>query len=142
MSGDLPYERILQECLKDEFAVLNAHLPRAQKSLLTLLSEVYPNVACNDGSTHYFKRKELAYLASLIDENEQETLLLPMLMEIRPDHDEVVITCGEAGRKIISNIIEMPVIYKDNKVTIYKSQLGVIRKALKTTTQYLTLCDL
>lgn len=138
MPSELPYERLLQECLKDELGVLNAHLPREQKSLSDLLREEYPHVVCNDGSTHSFKKKELEYLASLIDRDEQEALLLPMPMEIRPGQDEVAIVCGcGVGEKIISRILDMPITCKEGKVIIYKSQLGAVRKALKTTTQYL-----
>ena len=77
MPGELPYERMLQEYLRNELRVLNAHLPRSQEPLSDLLCEEYPHVVCNDGSIHVFKRKELGYLASLIGSDEQEALLLP-----------------------------------------------------------------
>ncbi len=138
MFGGLPYERALQEYLKDEFRALNAHLPRKQKSLLALLHEEYPHVVCNDGSTHFFKRKELEYLASLVDVGEQEALLLPVFIELRSEQDEVAVICERRlGEKIISEILNMPVTGGEGKLIIYKSQLGEIRKVLKTTTQYL-----
>jgi uncharacterized protein (UPF0216 family) len=138
MPNDLPYQRILQEYLKDELRVLNAHLPCTQKPLSELLGEEYPNVACNDGTTHLFKRKELEYLAGMTDADEQQILLLPMLIEVHPGQNEMAIICqGDVEKKIISKILDMPVTIKQNRITIYKPQLALLRKPLKTTTQYL-----
>jgi len=138
MLDELPYQRMLQECLRGELRVLNAHLPCEQKSLSGLLVEEYPNVVCNDGSTHLFKRKELEYLASMVDTDEQEVLLLPMLIEVNPGQDEMAIICrGGVEEKVISKILDMPVTSKRKRIMIYKPQLALIRKPLKTTTQYL-----
>jgi len=136
--SELPYQRMLQECLRGELRVLNAHLPCEQKTLSDLLGEEYPNVVCNDGSTHLFKRKELEYLASMIDTDEQEALLLPILIEVNPGQGEMAIMCrGEVEEKVISKILDMPVTPKQGRITLYKPQLALLRKPLKTTTQYL-----
>jgi len=74
MVNELPYQRILQECLKGELRVLNAHLPGKQKPLSVLLTEEYPGVVCSDGSAHLFKRKELEYLAGIINEDVAKAL--------------------------------------------------------------------
>ena len=138
MLDELPYQRMLQECLIGELRVLNAHLPSEQKPLSDLLGEEYPNVVCNDGSTHLFKRKELEYLASMIDTDEQEALLLPILIEVNPGQGEMAIICrGEVEEKVISKILDMPVTPKQGRIMLYKPQLALIRKPLKTTTQYL-----
>ncbi len=138
MLSELPYQRMLQECLRGELRVLNAHLPCEQKLLSDLLCEEYPSVVCNDGSTHLFKRKELEYLASMIDTDEQEALLLPILIEVNPGQGEMAIICrGEVEEKVISTILDMPVTPKQERIMIYKPQLALLRKPLKTTTQYL-----
>jgi uncharacterized protein (UPF0216 family) len=138
MVTELPYERMLQECLQGELGLLNASLPLEQKSLVDLLGEEYPHVVCNDGSTHLFKRKELKYLASLIDADEQEALLLPMLIAVSSGDGEMAIICrGEAEEKVISKILDMPITPKQQRVIIYKRQLSVLRQRLKTTTQYI-----
>ena len=138
MPSELPYQRMLQECLRGELRVLNAHLPCEQKTLSDLLGEEYPNVVCNDGSTHLFKRKELEYLASMIDTDEQEALLLPILIEVNPGQGEMAIICrGEVEEKVISKILDMPITLKQQRIIIYKPQLSILRKMLKTTTQYL-----
>jgi len=136
--SELPYQRMLQECLRGELRVLNAHLPCEQKTLSDLLGEEYPNVVCNDGSTHLFKRKELEYLASMLDTDEQEALLLPMLIEVNPGQGEMAIICrGEVEEKVISEVLDMPVTPEQGRIMLYKPQLALLRKPLKTTTQYL-----
>jgi len=138
MVNELPYQRILQECLKGELRVLNAHLPGKQKPLSDLLTEEYPGVVCSDGSAHLFKRKELDYLAGIIDEDEKDKLLLPVLIEVNPGQDEMAVMCnGEVEGKVISRVLDMPVKTSQGRIKIYKPQLAVIRKVLKTTTQYL-----
>ena len=128
---------MLQECLKGELRILNVHLPREQKQLSTLLAEETPSLVCNDGSTHLFKKKELKYLADILDNTEQVELLLPILIEVNPSQDEMaVISRGDIELKVISKILEMPLIIEQRKITIYKPQLAVLRKILKTTTQY------
>jgi hypothetical protein len=137
MSDELPYEKILQEYLKNELKVLNAHLPRYRKPLSELLDEEYPYVICNDGSSHFFKKKELEYLASIIDSDEQEVLLLPILIELMPNQSEVRVLCKEGvEEKIISRILDMPIVREQKSLLIYKPQLGLLRRTLKTTTQY------
>jgi len=138
MVSELPYERLLQESLKGELRVVNAHLPSKQKPLSDLLGEEYPHVVCNDGSTHLFSRKELKYLASLIDTDEQKALLLPMLIEVDAGQGEMAVICpGEVVEKVMAKVLDMPITPRQKKITIYKPQLAIVRKVLKTTTQYL-----
>jgi uncharacterized protein (UPF0216 family) len=74
----------------------------------------------------------------MIDTDEQEALLLPMLIEVNPGQDEMAIMCrGEVEGKVISKILNMPATVKQNRIIIYKPQLALLRKSLKTTTQYL-----
>lgn len=138
MSNSLPYERMLQECLKGELRVVNAGLPRSQKRLSDLLHEEYPHVLCSDGSTHLFKRRELEYIASFINIDEQEALLLPVLIELGANEAEAAIICQtDVEEKVISKILNMPTTPKQGRITIYKPQLALLRKTLKTTTQYI-----
>jgi hypothetical protein len=131
------YEKILQECLRGELRIVNAGLPKSQKRLADLLVEEYPRVLCNDGSTHFFKRKELEYLASMIAIDQQEALLLPMLIEVGLPETEATIICqGEVEEKLIAKILNMPIASEQGRIRIYKPQLALLRKRLKTTTQY------
>jgi uncharacterized protein (UPF0216 family) len=138
MAGDLPYERLLQESLKHELKVVNAHLPTRQKPLSDLLCEEYPHVVCKDGTTHLFRRKELRYLAGLLDAEEQKSLLLPLLIEVGAGSYEMTVLCPvEAAAKVIAGVLDMTVEPRQSKITIYKPQLAVIRRRLRTTTQYI-----
>ncbi len=137
MPNGLPYERMLQECLRGEFRLVNAGLPRNQKTLSDLLHEEYPHTVCSDGSTHLFKRRELEYLASIVNVTEQEALLLPMIIELGENQAEAAVMCqGETEEKVISKILDMPVTCEQGRIRIYKPQLALLRKILKTTTQY------
>ncbi|MBA7481762.1 hypothetical protein ES707_17238 [subsurface metagenome] len=48
-----------------------------------------------------------------------------------------IICRGEAEEKVISKILDMPITPKQERIMIYKPQLALIRKPLRTTTQYL-----
>ncbi len=136
--GQSAYEKMLQECLRGELRVVNAGLPQSQKRLSDLLNEKYPHVVCNDGSTHFFKKSELEYLASMIDANEQKTFSLPMLIELGANQAEAAIICeGKVEEKIISKALNMPITCKERRIRIYKPQLALLRMKFKTTTVYI-----
>jgi len=138
MSDELPYDRILREYLTGELRVLNAHLPGKQKSLADLWDEEYPHILCNDGSVHLFKRKELRYLTSLINSNEQKALALPILIEVNAGRTEMAVLCtGDVEKKVIQKILDMPLDVREGRITLYRPQLALVRKQLKTTTQYI-----
>ena len=138
-----PYEKILQDCLRSELRIVNTGLPQSQKrqskenKLFYLLNEKYPHVVCNDGSTHFFKKSELEYLASMIDIDEQKALLLPMLIELGANQAEAAIICeGKLEEKVISKALNMPVTCEERRIRIYKPQLALLRRKFKTTTVY------
>ena len=132
-----PYERLLQESVRGELRIVNAGLPRSQERLSNLLKAEYPHVVCHDGSTHSFKRSELEYLASMTDPDEQKALALPMLIELGPDQGDAAMICeGGVEEKIISKVLDMPVKCEERRIRIYKPQLALLRKKLKTTTVY------
>jgi uncharacterized protein (UPF0216 family) len=136
-SGQSPYEKMLQDCLRGELRIVNTGLPQSQKRLSTLLEEKYPHAICNDGSTHFFKRNELEYLASMIDTDEQKALPLPMLIELGANQAEASIICeGKIEEKVISKALNMPVTCEERRIRIYKPQLALLRRKLKTTTVY------
>ena len=138
-----PYQKMLQDCLRGELRVVNTGLPQSQKrqskenKLFYLLNEKYPHVVCNDGSTHFFKKSELEYLASMLDTDEQETLPLPMLIELGANQAEAAIICeGKIEEKVISKALNMPVTCEERRIRIYKPQLALLRRKFKTTTVY------
>jgi uncharacterized protein (UPF0216 family) len=143
MAEEMLYEKALQQYLTDELKVLNAHLPRQRKPLSELLGEEYPQVECSDGGVQSFKRKELAYLAGLLNEEERQRLWLPMLIEVLSDQGEAIVLSSEGvEQKVISNILEMPLIRTERGIRIYRPQLSALRSVLKTTTQYAFLAPI
>ena len=136
-SEQSPYETVLRDCLRGELKLVNAGLPKSQKRLSDLLNEKYPHVVCNDGSTHCFKKSELEYLASMIDADEQQALPLPMLIERGGSQAEAAIICGaKVEEKVVSKALNMPVTCEEGRVRIYKPQLALLRRKLRTTTVY------
>ena len=130
-------DRVFENCLKDDLKTLNAHLPRRRKTLGELLEEKYPHVECGDGNTHFFKKKELEHLAEMLNNNEKQMLLLPIIIEVGSFEGGMTVrskTGTEA--KVFSKILEMPIACTSDMITIFRPQLQVLTKVLKTTTQY------
>lgn len=137
MPTDPPSNGLIQGYLRDELKVLNAHLPHRRRPLAKLLQEEHPHVMCNDGNAHFFKRKELEYLSQILSYDEQEALLLPIIMEVTPDQSGVTIISEEGTEaKVLSRVLDMTVACEQKKITIFRPQLSLVRKTLKTTTQY------
>jgi uncharacterized protein (UPF0216 family) len=133
-----PYERMLQECARGELRIVNAGLPKNQERLSNLVNEKHPHVLCQDGSSHLFRKSELEYLASILDTDEQKKLALPMLIELGANQAEAAIVCeGHIEEKIVSQTLDMPVACEERRIRIYRPQLALLRKKLKTTTVYL-----
>ncbi len=137
MYSNIPYQKLLQQCLKGELRIVNTGLPRQQKSLHVLLNEEHPHVVSNNGSLSSFKKKELQYIASLITPEEQKELLLPIIIEIGKVPSEAIILCQtKVESKVISKILGMTIATKDDRIKLYRPQLALLRKTVKTTTQY------
>lgn len=135
--GPSPYEALLRESLSGEFRVANAGLPQRRKLLSTLLSEDRPHVACNDGATQSFKRSELQYLAGLLDAAEQGLLLLPIMIQLPGEGATAAVLCGgQVEEKVISAVLAMPAPCAAGRIRLYRPQLAVVRRRLRTTTQY------
>ena len=140
MVNNFPYDKLLQQCLDGELRIVNSGLVQEQKTLRVLLNETYPHVVSCDGNIYSFKKKELQYIASLITPEEEKELLLPLIIEIGNILSEAIILCQVGIElKVISKILGMTMVLKDNRIKIYRPQLNVLRNKAKTTTQYMFL---
>ncbi|MDD5723422.1 MAG: DUF61 family protein [Syntrophales bacterium] len=130
-------DSVFENCLKSDVKTLNAHLPRRRKALSELQGEERPHVECGDGSTHVFRKKELEYLAQIVDNEDKETLLLPIIIEVGHGEGRMMVR-SKTGieAKIFSRMLEMPIACRSDMITIFRPQLQVLRRVLKTTTQY------
>ena len=138
MVYSFPYEKLLQRCLEGELRIVNSGLAQRQKSLRDLLNETHPHVISCDGSMYTFKNKELQYIASLITPEEENELLLPITIEIGNISSETNVLCqSDIEVKVISKLLGMTIASKDSRIKLYPSQLAVLRKTARTTTQYM-----
>ena len=138
MIDDNRYETIIQQSLKTELRFLNAQLPVKQKSLHELLDEEIPSVSCTDGSRQLMKRKELKRIADILPQEQWKDLRLPIILEISSGEDIVsVVYRNESEANVLSSILAMPLSIRNGRIFLHKVQLAVIRKHLKTTTQYM-----
>lgn len=137
INDDRLVDRPIGAYLQDEFKALNAHIPRRRKPLAELLKEARPQVDCSDGSTHSFRKRELESIAGMLDEKEQGLLLLPMLLEVTPGGSEFIVRSSTGVEAtLLSKVLNMDIACRENRITLYKRQLDIIRRALKTSTQY------
>jgi len=139
MQNNSSPDRMLEYYCMDDLKSLNAYLPLKRKSLRKLMDESQPHVILRDGSAHFIRKNELQHLANIVDkEEEYDLLLLPMIFEIRSSEDRVIVK-SETGieGKIFSNILGMVITHEEKMITLFKVQLSILRKALKTTTQYI-----
>ncbi len=132
------YDKLLQGWLSGELKLVNSGLPRQRRSLSQLLADDQPSVSCSDGSDQMFKRVELRFLADLLDEEERDSLLLPIIIEMAGDESEAIVLCPtDVERKVVSQALGMPLTCeRPGRLRLYRPQLGLLRRKLKTTTQY------
>ncbi len=137
MRTDKERDEAIEGYLTDELKTVNAHLPRSRKTLAELMDEPYPYVLCNDGSEHHFRKKELRHLAELVSEEEQSLLLLPIILEVQSEQGDIVVHSKQGiEAKVLSAILDMPLVVRNMSLRIYRPQVQVLRSSLKTTTQY------
>ncbi len=136
-TADLEKLSKIEEYLEKELRIVNKHLPYRRVALSELLEQEFPHVVLRDGTLHYFKRRELEYLASIIPREEWSKLYLPIIIEIRPELGEGVgVIRGEVEVKIVSRILNININKKAKQLIIYRPQIMLLRQILPTTTQY------
>ncbi len=133
---------VIARYLGSELSSVNAQLPKKRKTLSQLLHEEHPRVSCLDGSEHFFRIDELRFLASILEDHERDDLLLPMIIEVHSGRSDMMVRSRRSDEeqgveaKVFAEVLDMPVSVEKTGVRIYRSQLGAMRRALKTTTQY------
>jgi len=125
------------EVLNRELSRINLHLPRQRKSLAQLLKEEEPKVKLKDGSEHYFKRKELEFLASLLDEWDVDKLYIPIVLEITTTWHGYFKVRGALAVKVIEKLLgTYDILEEKSELTLPRYMLPKIRRKLPTTTTY------
>lgn len=132
-----PFYKAITELVNGELATLNSQLPVKQKTLSSLLEEQFPSVLCKDGTDHMFKTNELKHIASLLSSECQAELVLPIMIEVSPEIKKLEIICrNKCEEELLKRIINDKIVNENNRIPISPSQLTLLRKILKTTTQY------
>ncbi|MDI9623723.1 MAG: DUF61 family protein [Methanothermobacter sp.] len=131
-----------ERIIKKQIIILNRHVPRKRKTLKELLGEEKPHVIGADGSRHRFKADELEFIASLLPEDEQKRLRLPIYIEIDATISGARIK-GKLEVKIVSKIIgrEVDEYNIPEEIHIYNPEIKILRRELPTTTQYIFLVN-
>ncbi|ASJ17452.1 hypothetical protein A3L04_10410 [Thermococcus chitonophagus] len=127
-------ERV-EKIIEFEIARINSHLPRRRESLLRLISMDDPRIQLRDGSYHYFKRDELMFLRSILDEEDAEKLKLPIVLEISTVDRGSFIVRGRVEVRVIKRVLGMEEGYEEGTVLrLPRYYLPRIRRKLPTTT--------
>ena len=132
-----PYEGMFRDYLQGEIQFIAGNLAIQQQKMAELIKEENPGIRAKDGSIYFFKRKELKLLTSFLNDDEQNQILLPILIEVvTGENYTAVITHGEIEEKIVEHILGMPMRNGNGRIKLEKPQLAVIRQNLRTATQY------
>ncbi|MBE8538807.1 DUF61 family protein [Geoglobus acetivorans] len=114
---------------------INRHLPEKRKSLKALLEMDSPEIRGRDGIDYYIEREELEFIASYVDEFEQDRFMIPIILEMASIGGEYVIYVRDRRH---AEFIEKAFgfdRYVDNTMMLYSYEMQRIRKKLKTTSQ-------
>jgi len=135
----------VEKLLQAELRIVNKHLPLERKTLAQLLKEEVPYVRCRDGSIHVFKRSELEKLKNLVNDEEAQKLLLPMIIRVRVDMDTptgFIEDPLEASvvRRILG--LKPPLDNTNQELYLYKPQLFELRYRFSTVFQIAVVVEL
>jgi uncharacterized protein (UPF0216 family) len=136
---------IVEKLLQAELRIVNKHLPLERKTLAQLLKEEVPYVRCRDGSIHVFKRSELEKLKNLVNDEEAQKLLLPMIIRVRVDMDTptgFIEDPLEASvvRRILG--LKPPLDNTNQELYLYKPHLFELRYRFSTVFQIAVVVEL
>ncbi|ANF22299.1 DUF61 family protein [Thermococcus piezophilus] len=131
-----------EDILNREIARVNLHLPVVRPTLRQLIDVEEPKVRLRDGSYHYFRRSELEYLRSLLDDGEEDKLRVPIVLEISTIYRGYFRVRGRIEVKVIDKILGTYTVLDEKSEELYlRYLLPKIRKTLPTTTTYAFIAE-
>ncbi|WP_297071117.1 DUF61 family protein [Thermococcus sp.] len=126
-----------EDILNRELARINVHLPKVRPTLRALLETEDPKVILRDGSEHHFKKSELEFMASLLEEEKIDMLRIPIILEISSTYRGYFRVRGRAEVEVIDRILGAYDILEEKTEGLYPRYLiPRIRRLLPTTTTY------
>lgn len=122
---------LVELLLREELRIVNKHLPRSRKPLSGLLKDEYPSVLCRDGTLHFFRRSELENISKLVDEEDLDHLLLPIIITIIPESEGFIgMIDDKYAAKLVSKILGLK--NQGGRVYLYEPHLFELRKSYST----------
>lgn len=122
---------LIEVLLREELRIANKHLPRSRKPLSELLKEEYPSILCRDGTQHFFRRSELESISTLVDKEDYDNLLLPVIITIIPESEGFVgVIDDKYAVKLVSKILGLE--RQGDRVYLYEPHLFELRKNYST----------
>jgi len=122
---------LVEVLLREELKIANKHLPHYRKSLKELLKEEFPSVSCRDGTQHFFRRSELERVSALIDSENWDRVLLPIVITIIPEAKGFVgVIEDKYAVELVSKILGIE--YQSERLLIYEPQLFELRRNYST----------
>ena len=126
-----------EDILNRELARINVHLPKVRPTLRALLETEDPKVILRDGSEHHFKKSELEFMASLLEEGKIDMLRIPIILEISSTYRGYFRVRGRVEVEVIDRILGAYDILEEKTEGLYPRYLiPRIRRLLPTTTTY------
>lgn len=126
---------LLARYLREELRAVNKYLPVRRKSLNELLKEEYPHVMTRDGGTHMFRRSELKLLASLLNDEERESLLLPIIVEVRSEFKTTTaVVTDPTAAKALAKVLNLKEVLVP--LYLYPPHLAILRRAVGSLIMY------
>ncbi len=126
-----------EDILNHELARINVHLPKVRPTLRALLETEDPKVILRDGSEHHFKKSELEFMASLLEEGKIDMLRIPIILEISSTYRGYFRVRGRVEVEVIDRILGAYDILEEKTEGLYPRYLiPRIRRLLPTTTTY------
>ncbi|AMQ18789.1 DUF61 family protein [Thermococcus peptonophilus] len=127
----------IEDILNREIMRVNLHLPRRRVTLGDLIDGGKDYVTLRDGSRHYFRSSELEYLSSILDEDEKNRLMLPIVLEISTVDRGYFRVRGKIEVKVIETVLgQFDPLEEKSEGRYPRYLLPRIRRVLPTTTTY------
>lgn len=126
------YNDYIERFLHEELRIVNKHLPYRQVTLKEIAEMEIPYIVLRDGTKHLIKQKEIELLKNIVPKDKWDQLKIPIIIEARLSLGEhVYLVRDPVAAYVISKILNK----KDYSVplTIYGSELVVVRRILRTT---------
>jgi hypothetical protein len=119
--------------------IMNQHLPVQRRSLAELLLEAEPSYEGKDGHRYRLDRKELEYIASLLEPSERSRFRLPILLMSDTGYETGAWKVeGKLEVKVMSRILGIEP-DTEERMRFYYPHLNDLRRRLPTSTTVMFL---